>query len=93
MERSAALAADLSMVRGVARIDFLSDGDAIYLNEVNTIPGSLARHLFVDPPVPFETLLADMIDEALAVPSARFSAAGADGSVLRSAGAIASKLA
>jgi hypothetical protein len=34
-----------------------------------------------------------MIDEALAVPSAHFSAAGADGSVLRSAGAIASKLA
>jgi D-alanine-D-alanine ligase len=93
LRESAALAADLCMVRGVARIDFLSDGDALFLNEVNTIPGSLARHLFVDPPVPFETLLADMIDEALAVPSAHFSAAGADGSVLRSAGAIASKLA
>ena len=26
-------------VRGVARIDFLSDGDALYVNEVNTIPG------------------------------------------------------
>jgi D-alanine-D-alanine ligase len=76
---SASLAADICMVRGVARIDFLTDGDALYLNEVNTIPGSLARHLFVDPPVPFETLLGDMIDEALAIPSARFSAAGARG--------------
>ena len=30
-------------VRGVARIDFLTDGDELLVNEINTIPGSLAR--------------------------------------------------
>ncbi len=40
--RDAATAvADLAMVRGVARVDFLLDGDHVFLNEVNTIPGSL----------------------------------------------------
>jgi D-alanine-D-alanine ligase len=83
----------LSNVRGVARIDFLLDGDALYLNEINTIPGSLARHLWVDPSVPFTELLNDMVLEATKRPTARYSAAGADGTVLRGAGAIASKLA
>jgi D-alanine-D-alanine ligase len=77
----------------VARIDFLLDGDELFLNEINTIPGSLARHLWVEPVVPFTTLLADMIREATARPTAKYSAVGADGLVLRGAGAIASKLA
>jgi len=80
-------------VRGVARVDFLSDGEELYLNEVNSIPGSLARYLWVDPPVPFVELLETMIEEAEARPTARHSAAGADGTVLLGAGAIASKLA
>jgi D-alanine-D-alanine ligase len=85
--------AALADVRGVARIDFLSDGDELYLNEINTIPGSLAKYLWVEPAVPFLALLDDMIEEAGARPTARHSAAGADGTVLRGAGAIASKLA
>lgn len=83
----------LAGVRGVARIDFLSDGDALYVNEINTIPGSLARYLWVDPPRPFQSLLLDLLGEAIARPSTHFSVQGADGSVLRSAGTIASKLA
>ena len=79
--------------RGVLRVDFLSDGRSLYVNEVNTIPGSLGRHLFVDPPLPFPELLAGLLAEALQRPAARLSAAGADGSVLRSAGSIAAKLA
>lgn len=87
-------AAQLSGVRGVARIDFLLDGDEVFLNEINTIPGSLARHLWVDSStVAFADLLNDMVREAAARPTARYSAAGADGLVLRGAGAIASKLA
>lgn len=86
-------AAQLAGVRGVARIDFLLEGDALYLNEINTIPGSLARHLWVDPTLPFRTLLDDMVKESTARPTARYSSAGADGLVLRGAGAIASKLA
>jgi D-alanine-D-alanine ligase len=80
-------------VRGVARIDVLSDGvDACFVNEVNTIPGSLARYLWVDPEVPFGTLLGDLVAEARARPTHEYSARGADGSVLRSAGSIAAKL-
>jgi D-alanine-D-alanine ligase len=79
-------------VRGVARIDFLSDGNELFLNEINTIPGSLSRHLFVDPPLPFNTLLSDLIVEATTSRAAQFSAAGADGSLLREAASISSKL-
>ncbi|HUI02978.1 MAG TPA: hypothetical protein VLZ77_05515 [Acidimicrobiales bacterium] len=85
---------ELSAARGVARIDFLSDGaGAFFVNEVNTVPGSLARYLWVDPPVPFAALLESLIEEALVAPAVRASAAGADGTVLRKAGGIAGKLA
>ncbi len=85
--------ATLADVRGVARIDFLSDGKALFVNEVNTVPGSLARYLWVVPAVSFIELLDGMIDEALSRPTVRHNATGADGTVLRSAGGIAGKLA
>jgi D-alanine-D-alanine ligase len=92
--RAAATAVvELAGVRGMARIDFLSDGRELFVNEINTIPGSLARYLWVDPPVSFADLLADLVDEAMRRPTHVYSAAGADGSVLRSAGSIAGKLA
>lgn len=31
---------------GVARIDFLVDGDKAYVNEINTLPGSIAFYLY-----------------------------------------------
>jgi D-alanine-D-alanine ligase len=83
----------LALVRGVARIDFLTDGAELVVNEINTIPGSLARYLWIDPVLPFTRLLTDMIAEATARPTARYSAAGADGLVLRGASSIAAKLA
>lgn len=86
--------AQLAGVRGVARIDFLaSDSGELYVNELNAIPGSLAKYLWVDPPVAFPTLLVDLLEEARRRPSASYSSEGADGSALRSAGSIASKLA
>jgi len=36
-------------VRSVARIDFLEQGDEVWVNEINTIPGSLSVYLFVRP--------------------------------------------
>jgi D-alanine-D-alanine ligase len=83
----------LADVRGVARIDFLSDGKALFVNEVNTVPGSLARYLWVAPAVSFIELLDGMVDEALSRPTVRHNATGADGTVLRRAGGIAGKLA
>lgn len=85
--------AELASVRGVARVDFLVNDDEIYVNEINTIPGSLSKHLFVDPPLAFSQLLTDLVAEAVERPTHSYSAAGADGLVLRSAGSIASKLA
>jgi len=83
----------LASVRGVARIDFLANDTELYVNEINTIPGSLSKHLFVEPPLAFAELLSDLITEAIERPAHRYSAAGADGLVLRSAGSIAAKLA
>ncbi len=90
---AASAVATVCGVRGMARVDFLSDGEQVLVNEVNTIPGSLARYLWVEPAVPFAVLLADLVDEAVNRPTHAYSAAGADGSVLRSAGSIAGKLA
>lgn len=85
----------LSEVRSVARIDFLSDGNELYINEINTIPGSLTRHLWVDPPISFEDILSDMLSEAISIPMGMnmYTTQGADGTALRKAGSIASKLA
>ena len=58
--------ARLAGIRGVARIDFLSDGRDLFVNEVNTVPGSLARYLWVEPAVPFLDLLDAMVDEVRA---------------------------
>ena len=93
IRRTANSVARLTGLRGVARIDFLADGDDVFVNEVNTIPGSLSKYLWVDPPLPFERLLADLIDEAVRRPAFHYTTAGADGTALRSAGAIADKLA
>ena len=93
IRRLALQVAGLVSLRGVARVDFLSDGDEVFVNEVNTIPGSLARYLWIEPPLAFGSLLADLIEEARTRPSHVYGAHGADGSVLRGAGTIAAKLA
>jgi len=82
----------LAGIRGIARLDFLLEGDQLYVNEINTIPGSLAWHLWIDPEIPFSTLLRDMLDEAVERPSTHYTSAGADGSALRAAGSIGGKL-
>lgn len=83
--------AGLFALRSVARIDFLEKDGRVWLNEVNTIPGSLSVYLFVDPPLGWEGLLEGMIAEARAS-RRRFSAVGADGTALRGAASVAAKL-
>ena len=92
LREAASKVAALTGLRGVARIDFLSDDDQLMVNEINTIPGSLARYLWVDPVVPFGDLLADLLAEARQRPTHAYTTSGADGTVLRSAGSIAGKL-
>ena len=52
---------------GVSRIDFMidQDTDTVYLNEINTIPGSLAFYLWEPLGVPYRQLLDRMIELAL----------------------------
>jgi D-alanine-D-alanine ligase len=52
---------------GVARIDFLlTPSEQVYVNEINTIPGSLAFYLWEASDLPFPRLLDQLIDIALA---------------------------
>lgn len=52
---------------GVARVDFLIDRDTnkIYVNEINTIPGSLSFYLWEATGKPFPQLIDDLIALAL----------------------------
>lgn len=83
-------------LRGVSRLDYLwsAASGELFINEINTIPGSLSKYLWeaAEPAVTFNRLLDDLIDEATARPSVYWSTQGADGTALRSAGTIASKL-
>lgn len=92
---AAASVAELAGLRGVWRVDFLVD-DATgqwWVNEVNTIPGSLSKYLWAGgAAIDFPVLLADMVEEAHRRPSVSWGSAGADGTALRSAASIASKL-
>ena len=46
---------------GVIRIDYFIKGEEIYLNEINTVPGSLAHYLFVETMKDFSLMLDDLI--------------------------------
>ncbi|MGZ5385314.1 MAG: hypothetical protein ACXWH0_15215 [Acidimicrobiia bacterium] len=92
IRRSAMATAELVGVRSVARVDFLVRDQEVWLNEVNTIPGSLAAYLWIDPPISRRQLLVDMIVEAERGTARSFSTTGADGTALRNAASIASKL-
>lgn len=52
---------------GVSRIDFMIDetNDSVYVNEINTIPGSLSFYLWEPAGKDFQTLTHDMIQLAL----------------------------
>jgi D-alanine-D-alanine ligase len=83
---------EVADLRGIARIDYLEKDGELVVNEVNTIPGSMAAYLWIEPALSRRQLFADMVAEAERAPTRVFSVAGSDGTALRSAGAIASKL-
>lgn len=84
--------ASIAGLRGIGRIDFLEKDGDVFVNEVNTIPGSMSAYLWIDPPRDRAILFGDMMTEARTGPTRVFSVAGSDGTALRSAGTIASKL-
>lgn len=92
LHAASTVVAGLIGVRSIARLDFLERNGELWVNEINTIPGSLSAYLWVDPPVSRRQLMLDIVAELRGLHPRRFSTAGADGIALRSAGAIASKL-
>ena len=59
---------------GVARIDFLMDADEhVYVNEINTIPGSFSFYLWEHDGVAFPQLVSQLIDVAFSVHAAKNS--------------------
>ena len=53
-------------LRGVVRIDFLVQGEEVYLSEVNTVPGSLAYYLFCERMCDARAFFCDLLDDAIA---------------------------
>jgi D-alanine-D-alanine ligase len=53
---------------GVARVDFIFEpsGECLYLNEINTLPGSLAFYLWEASGMPFDELVTRVVQSALA---------------------------
>lgn len=49
---------------GDARVDFLLDGEKVYVNEINTLPGSIAFYLWEASGISFEKLINKLIDLA-----------------------------
>ena len=78
--------------RGIYRYDFLLHENALYINEINTIPGSHALYLWKNLNSSKFELLDSMIDEALSRQVDNWSLTGSDGIALKSAKDIASKL-
>ena len=54
-------------MKGVVRFDYLIDNERgeVFLNEANTIPGSLASYLFTDKGIDGNRLMDIMIEEAV----------------------------
>ena len=78
--------------RGIVRYDFLKTGEEVYINEINTIPGSHALYLWKNLNISKYELLNDIVQEAINDKSSQWSTQGSDGLALKSAKDIQSKL-
>lgn len=52
-------------LKGIVRFDYMVTNDKIYLNEINTIPGSLANYLFKSKGFTYTKLLDELINSAI----------------------------
>lgn len=89
-ERLAAAVVEVTGLRGVGRLDFLLIDDVLYVNEVNTIPGSMSLYLWPKEISPSELLLG-AVEEAKKG-FGRAEAPFEPGAALRAAGGMAGKL-
>jgi D-alanine-D-alanine ligase len=94
-DRIRSLARQVSELVGLgslARLDFLSDGEELFVNEVNNIPGAMSLYLWPDDD-PARLLLGAVEQAVAGFGREDRGTAFARGEALRAAGGIASKLA
>jgi D-alanine-D-alanine ligase len=66
IQNAACIAFSAARLSGMARIDFMQDAKgALYLTEINPIPGSMAYYLWEASGIPFRTQISDLIEEAI----------------------------
>jgi len=90
-ERLTAAVVEVVGLRGVGRLDFLLVDEVLYVNEVNTIPGSMALYLW-PPSVSAASLLLGAVEEAQKGFRGGDPAPFEPGAALRAAGGMAGKL-
>ncbi len=90
-ERLTAAVVDVVGLKGVGRLDFLLIDDVLYVNEVNTIPGSMSLYLWPSE-VTAASLLLGAVEEARASFGRGEPAPFEPGAALRAAGGMAGKL-
>ena len=83
---------ELIGIRGVYRIDFLKKDEKIYINEVNSIPGSLSTYLWKNTNLTKFSIIESIVLEALDASSNKWDTTGSDGDALVKAKDIESKL-
>lgn len=82
--------ADLTGLTGIVRVDLLCDGENLFVNEVNSIPGAMALYLWPDHD-PAKILL-DAVEESRHASRHVSTTSFEEGAALRAAGGIAGKL-
>ena len=65
IENIAKKAYEVLNCNSLIRIDFMINGNQIYLNEINTIPGSLSYYLWENKNIAYRDLINDLIDNAI----------------------------
>ncbi len=51
---------------GVVRVDFMVHNNKIILNEINTVPGFMAYHLWLKADIPYGVVIDNLVQEAIA---------------------------
>jgi D-alanine-D-alanine ligase len=90
-ERLASAVLDVTGLKGLGRLDFLLVDDVLYVNEVNTIPGSMSLYLWPKE-VPAAELLLGAVEEAKRSFNVATPTVFEPGAALRAAGGISGKL-
>ena len=83
---------ELIGIRGIYRIDYLKEDENIYINEVNSIPGSLSTYLWKNKNISKLSIIENIIQEAMQSKDEYITTYESDGKALSQAKEIESKL-